>query len=356
MRDKSDPIDRALESLRAQPWSGPDCNPEIEAKLMEVFPTHRPLGRLRRYRTVAAVLGAVLIGGAGLAAGGATAVKRWFVTLRLITPDGEQLIDAVLEPTDAGAASGTMNLDVGDGRQATVVVEKLSLEGAKDGPAEGFGSTAITVELDDPSEAGIDPVDRTAPGGHGGSLLLRRMREAMENAVQPAHGDLRPPVSPVIRRQINPAVVIEPWIDDEGNWQELHIVAATEVGRPAYSVYTTFVNEDGETLYRLIGSVFGVEPTTSEITAIDWDEDAVVTITFLREDGSEASLRVDPLGRDAKDGYATIHMAVEDSQTAVVEVHRAPGMSGDGRPVHALINDGTGTENVELRPLGADDR
>ena len=116
MQDQLDPVDRALESVRARQWPGDYEDNLLKDKLMREFRNQRTPSRLSRRGALIAALTVMLLGGAGFAAaGGVEIVKGWFIT---VTVDGEPV-----EVTDADITIETQ------GDSVTVTVENLEVAG-----------------------------------------------------------------------------------------------------------------------------------------------------------------------------------------------------------------------------------
>ena len=115
MHNRLDPVDRALESLRSQRWTGDPNKTELEERLMGAFNTPQP-SRFNKYRALLIALAVVLVGGAGFAAtGGAAALKRILVSISVGGEVNQFEMDADGE--------GTFTFEAEDGSQATVHVQ-----------------------------------------------------------------------------------------------------------------------------------------------------------------------------------------------------------------------------------------
>ncbi len=267
----------------------------------------------------------MLVGGAGFAAAGGTeAVKQLFVTLQIIGPDGEtQVVDAILEPTDDGGGTATMSLDVGDGSEATILLEKLPSEDA------ASETTAITIQLDGGMQLGSNELSITAGSGEeANAIMMQTMQAAIadQSDGQTRTAQFGRAVHPIVQDEIGDAVYSDNYEDKDGLWQELSVVAEDAGDIQSFSVYTTFTNDEGETQYRRIGSMVGVNPESTDVASVEWDKAGLATIHFVQEDGSEISLKVDPY--DRSDGTATMTFVKEDGSMGVVDLKTDRGTQG----------------------------
>ena len=325
MNDKHDPVDRALRSLRSAQWTGESHNAKLEEKLMQEFHTNHTSSFVSRHRTLAAALAIVLVGGAGFAAAGGTeAVKQLFVTLQIIGPNGEtQVVDAILEPTDDGGGSATMNLNAGDGKEATILLEKVPDEDAE------TETTAITVQLDGGAKVGCNELSiTTGSDEEANAIMMQAMQATIANQGdgQTKSARFGRAIHPIVQDRIGDAVFSDNYEDQDGLWQELSVVAEDAGDIQSFSVYTTFISDAGETQYRRIGSMVGVDPATTDVASVEWDESGLATIHFVGEEGTEISLKVDPY--DRANGTATMTFVKEDGSIGVVDLKSDRGTQG----------------------------
>ena len=167
MRDQTDPIENALQSVRGLKWPGDYENNELENRLMQRFQEDSPRFRIGRRGAIAAALAVVLVGSVGFgAAGGVDAFKGWFFTIEvngeaIDIAEADVTIEVDGEVVDIDAAEGSI-----EGDTVTMTLDNLQLDGeaGEEGTAEitiirngefpgagtGFygDSTFITVELE----------------------------------------------------------------------------------------------------------------------------------------------------------------------------------------------------------------
>lgn len=299
MNHHTDPVDRALESLRSQPWTGASFDETLEQKLMQTFPRQQRPSFVRRHGVLCVTLAALFAGGVGFAAtGGTQVVKHWIVKLELVSIDG-QSIEAHLQPVD-GSDPVTFSV----GRQGTATLE-LQADTVDLVQTENRQAN-VTVQL----QATADPASDDAE--------MSFTAEATAN-VEFAPLGVAERVDPVMT-EIGEAVDIVDFVDQAGEWQELHVVPAygEEQG---FDVFTTFYGDDDETLYRQVGTVRGVDPDTTEVGQLVWPEAGLAVIPLIKADGSDISLAVDLTGHRA-DGDATVlQIRSDDGQNKVFKLN-----------------------------------
>lgn len=307
---------------------------------MQEFQDHkRHSGFISRHRTLAAALAVVLLSGAGFAvAGGADVVKRVFVKVKitLIGPDGVGYDGIVLESDQNGDGTATMTLDIGEDDQATVTVQQIelmadeltlsdsgeamtmvtvSLEGGPQLMAETESGEAIqlhaTAEVDAahalPAEDGS--IDGLAPAG----LMEREMRKVVAAR------------KTVLLREIDPADWIEEWIDENGEWQELHIVPTSDDVNSSHGfrVYRTTTDDEGEAPFRQVGFL-GVNPETAEISDVEVDENGLATIRVLDDEGAEAVMELDTRrAAPSGTGVAKVSITTGEAGERQIQLRRA---------------------------------
>lgn len=126
-----DPVDRALQSLRSQAWTGNPLNPKLEEKLMQEFAkSQTPRTFMKMPVWVAATLGILLAGGA--ATGTVAMVRSWLVTVQI----GDQQFQ--FQTDESG--EGTIQVQTEDGRTANVHVQRV------DGD-NGTAETNVNVDV-----------------------------------------------------------------------------------------------------------------------------------------------------------------------------------------------------------------
>lgn len=125
MTRREDPVDSALEMLRADEWSAENCSPDLENRVMQQFNNRPPASRLGHSRSILLALAFVAIGGVTFAAaGGVGALQRWLVRIEI---DGH-----VTEVTLDENGEHTFTVDTEDGGTATVHIQQsTSLEGGE---------------------------------------------------------------------------------------------------------------------------------------------------------------------------------------------------------------------------------
>lgn len=194
MNKDFDSVDQALAALRSQRWSREQHRDALEEQLMKNLDIPIVSRGKVRYRTIAAVVGAAVLigGGAFAAAGGPEAVKKWFVTLRLVGADGGEY-HAVLEPTAGDDGAATMQFQTPDGRTADVQVRRVDpTELGIDPTAAGGPMTMVQVSMDGAgSAAGTGPTILTRAGEAGSMVIGEPGGTATTIEVTASGGDAR---------------------------------------------------------------------------------------------------------------------------------------------------------------------
>lgn len=345
MHENHDPLDRALSSLRSQQWTGQSHRTKLEEELMNQFNSRHSTTSVHKHRTLIASLAVLLIGGVGFAAtGGTETVRRIFVTLKLAGPNGEEVQGVVIEMLEEGVDGPvTIDLDMGDGQQGTVVLHRIEPGTLlAEGEAAGAGIILTTVHID-AGVADSDAVDAmilsregelasmtiegddeaafktltirlgdTAEDGAAfaatlfdeatGELhrtMLRKMAAVSADGTGATAGtfrSLRIVPMDAIRRQIDDSEAVAEWFDDEGVLQELFVLprVSDEPAAAGFHLVTAHFDENGERAFKLVGNVAGVDPETTELGEIDWDENGLPTLVFITDEGREISLQIDP--------------------------------------------------------------
>jgi len=312
-----DPVDRALESLRSQSWTGASFDERLEQKLMQTFPRLKRRSFVRRHAVLCVSLAALFAGGVGFAAtGGTQVVKHWIVKLELISTHG-QVLEAHLQPVDGGNAT---TLSVGGGTGTTTF--QLQADAIDVVDAEG-GLANVAVELR----------ATTDPGSNEAGLSFTA--EATAN-VEHAPPGVAERVEPVMA-EIGEAVGIVDWIDEAGEWQELHVVPV-HGDTQGFDVFTTFYGEFDETLYRQLGSVRGLDPETTEVGELIWPDAGLAIIPFLRADGSDLSLAVELTGRRAESEAGVLEFESGDDRNVTFKLNRID-VEKAGEPSHTPPRD-----------------
>ena len=140
MRQKPDPLDSALQSLRRQQWPGEAPDPQIREKLMQAFESNRSVSRLGHHRLLIMILAFLVVASAGFAAvGGVDMVRSWFVTTEI----NGQVIDArAVVPDENGVARFTIPPVPIDGEGQAEI--SMTIEGAAAGEGE---MTTVNVSM-----------------------------------------------------------------------------------------------------------------------------------------------------------------------------------------------------------------
>lgn len=294
---------------------------------MREFHTQKSRSGLGRYRTLVTALAVLLLGGAGFAAaGGVQAVKKWFITVELIGPDGAIYEGVVLEPVEADEnGMATTTVDLGDGRQATLVLQKVNVGAdTADGSVQDGEMTSITVSLtgNDASgeKAGVLNTERIAARG---AVLLQELGSIdevdpaliLDRGVRKAFAARNS--APL--REIDPAEWIEEWVDENGDVQELHIVREdnADVVARGFRVFKTVTGNDGEILYKQIGFL-GIDPDKAEISSVEVDENGLATVRVLASNGAEAVMELDTRRQAPREaGTVSITISAEKGDAEV---------------------------------------
>ncbi len=346
MHENHDPLDRALASLRSQQWTGQSHRTKLEEELMNQFNSRHSTTSVHKHRTLIASLAVLLIGGVGFAAtGGTETVRRIFVTLKLAGPNGEEVQGCVLEMLEEGVDGPiTIDLDMGDGQQGTVVLQRIEPGTLlADGEASGEGiiltkvhidavvadsdavdamilsregeSASMTIEGDDDEAAFKTLTIRLGDTAEDGAAvaatlfdeatgelhrtMLRKMAAVGADgtgAAADTFRSLRIVPMDAIRRQIDDSEAVAEWFDDEGVLQELFVLprVSDEPAAAGFHLVTAHFDENGERAFKLVGNVAGVDPETTELGEIDWDENGLPTLVFITDEGREITLQIDP--------------------------------------------------------------
>ncbi len=150
MHHDHDPVDRALQSLRSQAWTGNPFNPQLEEKLMQEFTKNQsPRTFMKMPVWIAATLGVLLAGGA--ATGTVALVRSWLVTVQI----GDQQFQ--FQTDESG--EGTMQVQTEDGRTANVHVQRVEGD-------NGAAETNVNVDVEG-NGTSEQRVMRIATGGAG---------------------------------------------------------------------------------------------------------------------------------------------------------------------------------------------
>lgn len=298
MTRHKDPVDQALTSMKSTRWTGGSINENLENKLMQEFHKQNVRSRNRFPQGLAAMLGIILIGGVGFAAaGGVETVKKWFVTVELIGPDGE-VFTGILEPISEDGTTATMDLQLEDGTAATLVIERFEgdAEALTDTPEGSNVELRMVVEMQ--NEAGFT--------GSDGEATFQVQLEAADGAQQSQQGENK-----VLRRlndfklgqsldQIPEALLIKPYVDVNAIWQELHIVKQYDVNGGGLTIYTTYVNDAGDVQYREVGALQGMSPDDLSVEDVTFEDDGFATLAIVGENGRPFELKVDLNGSRAE--------------------------------------------------------
>jgi hypothetical protein len=228
--------------------------------------------RFSRHRTLITALAVILVGGAAFAAvGGVEAVKRVFVnvTIQLTGPDGESYEYVTLQPFEVenGQASATLTIDEDMG---SIVLDGLGDTVPTDESGIVQGEVMATVTIDSAS-AGVGEPDA---------------ERTVELSMTLNTGD-EPIAQEAILAQIADADVMAPWIDADGDERALYVVRGTDGTEPVLRVFGTRWLDDGEEVFDVIGMMTGDVVDGVEVVDVVVDENGLVTMTLLAQDGAE---------------------------------------------------------------------
>ena len=172
MHNRLDPIDRALESLRSQQWTGDQNKTELEERLMGAFNTPKP-SRFNKYRALLIALAVILVGGAGFAAtGGAAALKRIFVSISVGGEVNQFEMDADGE--------GTFTFEAEDGSQATVHVQSQTDVDPEIGGEGTMLMSTIDVHMEGSAAEGETEIAIDIAGAPADGVLMIKSCDGME--------------------------------------------------------------------------------------------------------------------------------------------------------------------------------
>ena len=337
MRKESDSIDQALKSLQNEQWTTSPHRQELESKLMAQFNTPRAVTGGRHYRSLIVTLAALLIGGAGFAAaGGPEMVKKWFVTVRLVGPNGETF-DGMLEPISTDENAAEMTIETDDGTETTISVRKLNVEPTREGgdldaPAtmvrlmrqnsggdetttdaqilvpEGETGSIIIGSVPDETKAGSGESD----GGEFVELALTvDGHETEAGEVVQVNVDMGGPDSAHLQSRALRGVAdalaelepIETWYDEEGILRELFLLPFGKSGdeQAGFNVLMRRGGAGEEASIGVVGTMTGVDPVTTQLVDVEWTLAGEATLQFETAEGKAIGLTVDPAATDQVD-------------------------------------------------------
>jgi hypothetical protein len=263
---------------------------------MREFHTNRPPTGIRKHRTLIATLAVVLVSGAAFAAaGGVEAVKTLFVKVKIIGPDGT-VYDGTLEPVELQGDTATMTLDTAEGDQAMVTIERVDAGGLVDDQeiAPGEDMTMLSVSLE-------GALAGEAPAGGEHTVEITALAAGQEPIDQKD-----------VLRQIDLAEVVVPWEDADGEPRELYIVRTGGDEKPVgFELFSSRFLDNGEMVYETVGHICGSLSEATEIGAVDVDENGVVTMTLLTEDGEEKTVT---LNKADDPGSNRVHVIIEGEE------------------------------------------
>lgn len=335
MHNDQDPVDVALNYLRSTARAPFIPDAKLEEKLMRSFDNNSTSSRLAKYRTLLIASAVTMLGGAGFAAaGGADVVKSWFVTVELTGEDGQVFI-AVLEPVEGKDGTATMDLDLGNGQQASVGIWRLTGLTVDDPLSElGEDATMINVTLNGEASAEGDGLARTitliqADGAGPASMIIDRLAPGSERiaaggadaetrtvklsfSATPGSGETEASVDlagamrsftararadRTIVAQISEPDEVFDWTDDNDVARELSIVR-NDVDDPAgdgFRIYTTL--DDGS--FMEVGAINSDKADQLEIVDFVVRDGATGVITFV--DGDDHGIILEMVGLDGSD-------------------------------------------------------
>ncbi len=161
MRNESDPVDDALESLRGRSWPGDRHNLELESRLMREFASKKAAtSRLGGHRVLIAALAVVLLGSVAFAAaGGMGLFKSLFVTME-VNGEEVEIGEVVLDENGTGTFD-VPPLPIGEDEE--YVTLSMTIEGGEAGElsSEDADTVIVSVSMDD--EVGVITVTQEEP-------------------------------------------------------------------------------------------------------------------------------------------------------------------------------------------------
>lgn len=318
MYDNPDPIDRALASLRSQHWTGEPHKVELEEKLMKMYRAKNLSFHIGQHRVLTTLLAVLLIGGVGFAAaGGVEVVKTLFVTVRILGPNGEVYETTDVEPIEYEDGAATAVIDMGEGQQATLELQRVDPEDLLEdgGVAVGEEMAVMTITLDGP------PAGAHRDGGTEQTIDINMLATTETDG---------PVGQTSALRQIAQAEVMIPWVDGAGRPRELHLVrnAEDDIGT-SFKIFSSRTLDGGEKVFDMIGLVPGVFAQATEVSSAEVDEYGVTTLTLLFEDGQERTLKFSTTGEDAGDGADRVQIILHGEQAQQAHISFEPSESGD---------------------------
>lgn len=318
MYDNPDPTDRALASLRSQHWTGEPHKVELEEKLMKMYRAKNLSFHIGQHRVLTTLLAVLLIGGVGFAAaGGVEAVKTLFVTVRLLGPNGEVYETIDVEPIEYEDGAATAVIDMGDGQQATLELQKVDPEELlEDGSvAMGEEMAVMTITLDGP------PAGAHRDGGTEQTIDIDMLATTETD---------EPMDQTSVLQQIAQAELVIPWVDNAGQSKELYLVRDTEDDTgTCFKIFCSRELDSGEKVFDMIAMVPGVFAQVTDVSNIEVDEYGVTTMTFLFEDGQERTLKFNTASEGVHGGADRVEIHLHGKQAQQAHISFEPSDPGE---------------------------
>ncbi len=258
-------------------------------------------------RILIVALAAILAGGGAFAAvGGTESIRQFFVTLRTVGPDGEEVVqDLIVEKISETDEPSVLNLDLGDGKTATMQIDHINLNnenavqeaatatlyqiqlGVEDNASNNtfFTNEVATVEDMNTTieiKMGDDDVESTTTlGNPRPGTTMQRIGNF------PKHVDTF---------ELDVADIIHSWVDGDGVAYDLVLygVSADDGNGDAY-LFKAYEGDDGQRVFESIGQLSGVDPKLLVVTNVQMDKSAI-TLEF-DNDGMTMKMIVNT-GRD----------------------------------------------------------
>ena len=148
MVQELDLVDRALQSLGAQPWPGDPYNIELEKRLMRAFESNRRVSPMKRHPFLAASLAILVLASVGFAAaGGVELVRGWFTVT--VEVDGEVVATEEVALDEHGQATIAFPAEaLAEGGELSLTMEQAEITGEDVGEG-GTATISADLEVDD---------------------------------------------------------------------------------------------------------------------------------------------------------------------------------------------------------------
>ncbi len=307
---------------------------------MKDFHHKRLNSGLGKSRMLLIALATILAGGGAFAAvGGTDSVRQLFITLKIIGPNGQEVHDLVVEKIDPTGDPSVVNLDLGEGRTATMQIEHMVTDGGDvvEGAqvqvqlgiddninnrafvtndvvgTEGMNATIEIQMSDDGEGAGtaLSTQSLTISGMEGMQVVTTMTDGENTDAITRAFE-----LGAAMRRighfpkhvgtfDLDEAEIIHSWVDEDGAAFDLIMYGImADDGNGDVYLFKTYEGDDGQRIYDSIGQMTGVDPEVLEVTDVRM-EGSAITLAF-DNDGQSITMIVNTDGDDMSFGEKSL--------------------------------------------------